>query len=50
MSHNSWKTASIFTTFIHNTSPDSLNKYMSCDLQRIDRTHRTTNVESLPQR
>ena len=50
MSHNSWKTAPIFTTFIHSTSLDSLNKHMCCDLQRIARTHRTKNVASIPPR
>ena len=41
MSHKSFKTALIFTTFIRNTYLDSLNKHMCCNLQRINRTYKT---------
>jgi hypothetical protein len=41
ISHKARRTATIFTTFIHNTSLDSVNKHMCCGLQSINRTHRT---------
>jgi len=41
ISHQCRKTMPIFTTFTHNTSLNSLNKHMCCDLLMIARTHQT---------
>jgi len=51
ISHHFCKTVPIFTKFTHNTSVDSLNKHMCCDLRRIATTQpHKRNAASLPPR
>jgi len=48
ISHKFRKRTQLFTTFTHNTSVDSMNKHMCCDLQRNSRTHQIKKLHFSP--